>query len=107
MAMKKMHLGIFLGFVAGVIDMVPMIIQNLTWDANLSALSLWIASGFLISTSSLKINGAFKGILISFIVLIPSAVLIGWKEPMSLIPIFVITLILGSLLGFFVEKYGK
>ena len=101
--MKKITLGLALGAIAGIIDLIPMIVQKLTWDANLSAFSLWIVSGLLIATSNLK-NGVLKGILISFLVLIPSAFIIGWKEPLSLIPIAVMTLILGSALGFLVEK---
>lgn len=107
MTMKKTQLGILLGVVAGVIDVIPMILQKLTWDANLSAFSLWIISGFLIATSNLKIKGIAKGIIIPFLVLIPSAIIIGWQEPFSLIPITIMTLILGSALGFLIDKYGK
>ena len=103
--MKKTQLGILLGAIAGIIDVVPMVLQKLTWDANLSALSLWIISGFLIATTNLKIKGVAKGIIISFLVLSPSAILIGWKEPFSLIPVFTMTLILGSALGFLYDKY--
>jgi len=105
--MRKIALGITLGLLAGIIDLVPMLIQKLTWDANLSALSLWIISGFLISTTDLKINSVLKGIIISFLVLIPSAFIIGWKEPISLLPITIITLILGGLLGYSINKLGK
>ncbi|MFA6391968.1 MAG: hypothetical protein WCW66_04440 [Patescibacteria group bacterium] len=107
MNMKKTQLGILLGTLAGIIDVVPMVLQKLTWDANLSAFSLWIISGFLIATSNLKIKGIAKGIIISFLVLLPSAIIIGWQEPFSLIPIFIMTLILGSALGFLIDKYGK
>ena len=107
MKLVKDKLGILLGIFAGIIDLIPMITQNLTWDADISAFLLWIVSGFLIGTSSLNVKGYQKGVLISFLVLVPSAVLIGWKEPFSLIPIFVMTFILGSLLGFLIEKYGK
>ncbi len=102
--MRKIRIGIILGVIAGIIDVIPMIIQKLTWDANLSAFSMWIAVGFLISTIDLKINSIFKGILIAFIVLIPTAILIGWKEPISLIPISIMTTILGGLLGFTINK---
>jgi len=105
--MKKTQLGILLGIVAGIIDVVPMVFQKLSWDANLSAFSLWIISGFLIATTNLKIRGIAKGIVISFLVLLPAAILIGWKEPFSLIPISIMTLILGSALGFLIDKYGK
>ncbi len=105
--MKKLIIGIVLGSIAGVVDLIPMIIQKLTWDANISAFIMWVVVGFLIATVDLKINPVLKGILIAFLVLLPSAVLIGWKDPISLVPIILMTLILNSLLGFFINKYAK
>ena len=102
--MKKIKIGILLGFVAGIIDVIPMIMQKLTWDANISAFTMWIVVGFLIATIDLKINSIIKGILTAFLVLLPTAILIGWKEPVSLIPITIMTTILGGLLGFSINK---
>jgi len=51
--------------------------------------------------------GFQKGILISSLLLIPSAVIIGWHQPTSLIPIFIMTLILGSLLGYFINRFEE
>lgn len=104
MNMRKIFFGIVLGMLAGIIDVIPMIIQKLSWDANLSAFSMWVIAGFVISTSDIKIQGILKGIMISFLLLTPCAILIGWKEPISLIPISIMTLILGSLLGFTISK---
>jgi hypothetical protein len=104
---NRTKIGIVFGTIAGVFDVIPMIIQKLTWDANISALIFWIISGFFIANTTLKTKGYIKGLIISFLVLLPSAVLIGWKEPFSLIPIFILTSILGSLLGHFVDTYGK
>jgi len=103
----KIMTGLLLGASAGIIDVIPMIIQKLTWDANLSAFSMWTIAGFFISTSYLQINPIAKGILISFLCLTPCAILIAWKEPYSLVPILIMTLILGSLLGFVIEKINK
>ncbi|HOZ03477.1 MAG TPA: hypothetical protein PKX78_03210 [Candidatus Woesebacteria bacterium] len=105
--MKKTQRGILFGIIAGIIDVIPMILQKLTWDANLSAFSLWVISGFLIASTNLKISGVVKGIIISFLVLLPSAIIIGWQEPFSLVPIIIMTLILGSALGFLIDKYDK
>jgi len=105
--MKKIRLGILVGAAAGIVDIIPMVLQNLSWDANISAFTLWTVSGFLIASSDIKTRGYLKGLLISFLVLAPSAVLIGWKAPVSLVPILVMTAILGSLLGYLIEKYGK
>jgi hypothetical protein len=104
--MRRIYLGLMLGFLAGIIDLIPMLFQKLTLDANLSALSLWIIAGFLISTNNLKMNSILKGIVISFLVLIPSAFIIGGEQPISLIPITIMTLILGAILGYSIERFG-
>lgn len=105
--MKKIEIGLLLGIIAGIIDVIPMIMQNLTWDANISAFIMWIVVGFLISTIDLKINPVIKGIIVAFMVLLPTAILIGWSEPFSLIPISIMTTILGGLLGFSIQRFSK
>ena len=105
--MKKQTIGIIFGSIAGIIDVIPMIIQNLTWDANISAFTMWVVIGFFIASVDLKIKPFLKGVLIGLLVLLPSAILIGWKEPVSLIPITIMTLILSSLLGFLINKYTE
>ncbi len=102
--MKKILIGIEVGAIIGVIDVIPMILQNLTWDANISAFTMWIVAGFFVSTSNLKLNSVIKGIIISFLCLLPVGVIIAWSEPISLIPISTMTLILGSILGFSINK---
>jgi hypothetical protein len=101
---KNISIGLLLGVVAGILDVIPMVLQGLTWDANLSAFSLWVVSGFMLATSNLKLNAVLKGIVIAFLCLLPSVFIIGWHDPISLLPIGGMTLILGALLGF---SYGK
>ncbi len=101
---NNIAIGLILGAVAGVLDVIPMLLQGLTWDANLSAFFLWIVSGFMLATSNLRLHPTAKGIVISFICLLPSVFIIGWKDPMVLMPIAVMTLLLGALLGY---AYGK
>lgn len=107
MNMRKVKTGLVLGALAGIIDVIPMVMQNLTWDANLAAFSMWVVIGFFLATVNIKIKGALKGILVSFLVLLPSAILIGWQEPLSLIPVFIMTLLLGSALSLAVDKFTK
>ena len=104
---NKIWVGVGLGAVAGIIDMLPMLMQKLTWDANLSAFFLWVVSGFMLATSDLRLHPVLKGIVIPFLCLLPSAFIIGWKEPISLLPIGVMTLILGAILGFVYNKIVK
>ena len=102
--MKTILIGITLGIAAGIIDVIPMIIKKLTWDANISAFLMWVIVGFFISTIDLNMNPILKGIFIALLVLTPCAILIGWKEPKSLIPILSMTIILGGILGFLIPR---
>lgn len=107
MTLHKTQLGISFGLIAGVIDVIPMLIQKLTWNANLSAFTFWIIAGFFIATTQINLKGIIKGMIISILLLIPLSFIIGWQEPISLVPITVMNLILGGALGFFIEKYGE
>jgi hypothetical protein len=97
-------IGLILGTIAGIIDVIPMVSQGLTWDANLSAFFLWIVSGFMLATSNLNLHPVLKGIIIPFICLLPSIFIIGWNSLSTLIPICIMTLILGAFLGFVFSK---
>lgn len=101
--MTKITIGILLGVCAGILDLIPMLIQKLNWIADLSAFTMWVVIGFLLSVTKLEINGILKGILISVLVLLPSAIIIGEKDIKSLISIGIMTTVLGAALGFVTE----
>jgi len=105
--MKNIKGGFFFGIIAGIIDVIPMILQKLPVDACVSAFSLWVISSLLIVNIKSTVNGALKGIFISLLVLIPSAILIGWKNPVTLLPVFVMTVVLGGALGLVNERYSN
>jgi hypothetical protein len=104
---RKITIGTLLGVGAGIVDVIPMIIQKLPLNSMLSAFSMWVVLGFIINTSALKMKGVFKGLVLSILVILPVAVLIGQEEPLSLIPIGIMTVILGALLGFVSDKILK
>jgi len=97
---RRLITGLLIGICAGILDVIPMVIQDLAWDANLSAFFLWVVVGLLLGMTGLKINGIFNGIILAFLVLLPNLFIIGCKEPLSLIPILVMTVILGGVSGF-------
>lgn len=105
--MKKQLVGILSGALVGVIDLIPMVMQNLTWDANLSAFVMWLVVGFLSVNFKLRLPGILKSLLLAFLVLLPSAILIGWHNPLSLIPIVIMTILLGSLLGILINFFSQ
>lgn len=105
--MNNIFIGILLGIAAGILDVIPMTAQKLPWDAKISAFCLWVVVGFMVATSSLQMPGVLKGLLISFLVLLPVLIIIAWKDSKSIPPIIIMTTVLGTLLGFFIDKLTK
>jgi len=101
---KKILIGIGLGIIAGLIDLIPMIIQDLPWNANLSAFCMWVIIGFFVSITDLNVNDVLKSILIAFLILLPNLFIIGLQDPGSIFPIAIMTLLLSSILGFLFKK---
>ena len=91
MMKRKILLGLALGVVAGILDAIPMIVQNMTWDAIGGAFTLWLVVGFMMATSALTIPALVKGIMIALLCLIPNLFIIGGHDPASLVPIVIIT----------------
>ena len=104
---KRIFTGLLIGVIAGVIDVTPMILMKLTWDANLSAFTMWLVIGFLLAITHIRLKGFIKGLIIACTVLLPNLFIIGWKEPESLMPGILITAVLGSLSGFVFDKIAK
>ncbi|MFA6548676.1 MAG: hypothetical protein WCT39_01920 [Candidatus Margulisiibacteriota bacterium] len=98
--MKKILYGLLIGALAGILDVIPMLLQKLPWEADLSAFMLWLAVGVLVMVTDIKINKVLKGVLVAFLVLLSPAVIIAAQEPFSLLPVAVMTLLLGSIVGY-------
>ncbi len=102
--MNKLIKFLISGVIIGIIDVIPMILMKLTWDANISAFTMWVIISYLVYYNNQNINQIKKTIIISFLVLIPNAILIGWNNPIGLVPVIIMTLILSMLMGFVTGK---
>jgi hypothetical protein len=105
--MNKPLIGVLFGAAAGLIDIIPMVMMKLPVSADLSAFSLWVVTGLLIAVSELKFNSAVKGLVVALLVFLPNAFLIGQNNIADLLPPLIMTIILGSLLGFLIDHKGE
>lgn len=105
--MKKILLSLTIGALAGIIDVIPMIIQGLDWYSNTSAFIFWVVMGFVIAHISLPIKSWLKGLIIALISVMPIMVIVFATDPKSIIPILLMSAILGSLVGLFTGKYAR
>jgi len=102
----RIGIGIFFGVVFGIIDIIPMILMKMTWDTLLGAFSMCVIGGFLISISSLKLNNILKGMLIFFLIAVPMMIIVIANSPKELIPMLFTNLVIGSLMGYFIGRFG-
>lgn len=105
--MKKITASLIIGVIAGVIDVIPMIIQGLDWYSNISAFVFWIIMGFVISYISIPLKSWKKGLLVAGLSALPIMIIVAASDPVSIIPIAIMTVVLGSLVGFLTEKYAQ
>jgi len=104
---NKTQIGTITGIIFGIVDIIPMILMKMTWDTLLSAFTMCVIGGFLISTSNLKLNNILKGTLIFFLIAVPMMVVVVAGSPEELIPMLSTNLVIGSLMGYFIARFGK
>lgn len=63
--------------------------------------------GVVISYSALPVRDWAKGMIIGLISAVPVMILVVAEDPKSVIPMFIMSTILGGLVGFFTEKYAR
>ncbi len=93
--MNNILIALLIGIVAGIIDVVPMIIQKLDKHASISAFLHWVVLGIIIPFVDWDIASWLKGLLIGEISLIPIMVIVFPKDKKALIPMILFSAILG------------
>jgi hypothetical protein len=105
--MKTIHRSLAIGIAAGIIDVIPMIIQNLGWHANASAFVFWVSMGIIIPSIDWNMRGWLKGFIVAELSALPIIILVSKTDMKSIVPIFIMTAILGSLVGYYSKKFTK
>ena len=79
-------------------------IQTITLITGGTAFLMWVVISYFVYCNNQNINQIIKSIIISFLILIPNAILIGWNNPIGVVPVIIMTLILSILMGFITGK---
>jgi len=103
--MNDILIALLIGIVAGIIDVIPMLIQKMEKNANLSAFAHWVVLGLIIPFVSWDIPAWLKGLIIAEISVIPALFIVISKDKKAIIPMTVMSAILGILVGFAGEYF--
>ncbi len=97
--MNDILIALIIGTVAGVIDVIPMLIQKMDKYANLSAFFHWLVLGIIIPFVSWNMAPWLKGLVIAELAAIPVLLMIVKEDKKAILPVSVMSAILGAGTG--------
>jgi len=93
--MNDILIALIIGIIAGIIDVIPMLIQKLDKFANLSAFTHWVILGLIIPFVDWNIEPWIKGLILGELSAIPIMIIVYPKDKKALIPMIIFSAILG------------
>lgn len=98
--MKEILFTLLIGVVAGVIDIIPMIKMKLDKYSVCSAFIHYIIAAFIIfNTDLFGMAWWLKGGVITLLLAIPTIILVMKEDKKSSVPMVVMAVVLGTLMG--------
>ena len=98
--MREMLLTLLIGVIAGIIDVLPMIKMKLDKYSVSSAFVHYIIAPFIIfNTELFGMVWWLKGGVISLLLAVPTMILVAKDDKKSVVPMVIMSIILGTLVG--------
>jgi hypothetical protein len=97
--MNDIYIALLIGIIAGIIDIIPMIIQKLDKNSSLSAFVHWVVLGLIIPYVNWDIQPWFKGVIVALLTTIPIMIIVYRQDKKALIPMTLFSIILGAGVG--------
>lgn len=104
---RKLLASFAIGAIAGLIDITPGLIQGVDLYISLTGFSFWVVMGPTIAFISLPMSDWLKGLVVASLLAIPGTILMSTIDPKTVVPMVVMTIVLGSLVGFLTGKYAR
>ncbi|MCT4589226.1 MAG: hypothetical protein N4A71_15495 [Carboxylicivirga sp.] len=97
--MTKLLTALTIGLIAGLIDILPMLIQKINKRDTISAFIHYFALGLIIPFVNWGITPWLTGLLIALLSSIPIMIIVYPRDKKAIIPMIVFSIILGSGIG--------
>jgi len=97
--MHGIYAALTIGIVAGILDVLPMLLQKMPARANVSAFVHWVALGVVIPYVHWGMAPWLKGALIALLFAIPILLIVTETDKKAFIPITAMSLLLGAGVG--------
>lgn len=103
--MNDFVIAVIIGLIAGLIDVIPMLIRKLDKRDSISAFIHYFALGLIIPFVNWEMTPWIKGIIIALLTSIPIMIIVYPKDKKAIIPMILFSLILGAGIGIAGAKF--
>ena len=104
--MSKLVVSLGIGAIAGVLDVIPMVVQKLDKYACCSAFVHWLVLGVIIAHIRLPLAPWLQGLVVAEMCALPIVLLVMKDDPQSILPILVMSALLGIGVGLAANRYA-
>ena len=104
---KKMVIAISIGLVAGILDLIPLVLVGAPLLNMTSILMFWMITSYFIAHNALFKNSILNGLALSTLNMLPLVIVIYTINPKDFLPMLSMALILGPLTGYLNGRFNS
>jgi hypothetical protein len=105
--MSKLLATLAIGLGAGLVDIAPMILRGVDRIQLASVFTHWFVTTIFISYAVMPIPPVAKGALIGLLSSLPVLITYGAGTPARVLPIALIAVVLGGVVGFLTHRFAS
>lgn len=103
--MNNFLIAVIIGLIAGLIDIIPMIIRKLNKRDTISAFVHYFALGLIIPFVNWPIAPWITGVIIALLTAVPVMIIVYPRDKKAIMPMIIFSLILGAGIGIAGTKF--
>lgn len=105
--MRKLLMSLLFGMGAGIVDVVPMVLQGLDGYSCSSAFLFWCVQGVVVSYVEMPLSAWLKGVVVAELSALPILAMVAGNDPGAMAPIVAMTAGLGAAVGAATGRYAR
>lgn len=102
--MDKLVKSLLLGIAAGIVSVIPMLLQAVSWQVSIGTVLHWLALGIIITFARLPMFPWLSGATIALLTSIPLALIVSETDAFTALLTIASSAVLGALLGLISDR---
>jgi len=104
---KKTTIAIIIGLIAGILDLIPLILVSAPILNMISILMFWIVTSYFVAHVKLSKNTILNGLILSTLNMLPLVIVIYTVNPKDFMPMLSMAIVLGPLVGYLNGRFNS